>query len=61
MAIVALGKKLPDFSSPSTAGTDWHPKDTAGSNLVIYFYPRDNTPGCTREGEDFRDLAPAFR
>ncbi len=61
MAIVATGRKLPDFSIASTGGKDFRPADVAGSKLVLYFYPRDNTPGCTREGEDFRDLAPAFR
>ena len=61
MAKVATGRKLPDFSIASTTGKDFSPAAGAGSKLVLYFYPRDNTPGCTREGEDFRDLAPAFR
>jgi peroxiredoxin Q/BCP len=61
VAKVATGHKLPDFSIASTDGKDFRPADVAGSKLVLYFYPRDNTPGCTREGEDFRDLAPAFR
>lgn len=61
MAKVALGKALPDFSIASTAGKDWGPTDAAGKKIVIYFYPRDATPGCTKEGEDFRDLSPAFR
>jgi peroxiredoxin Q/BCP len=66
LAKVAVGKKLPHFSIASTAGlassgNTWRPADAAGNKVVIYFYPRDNTPGCTKEGEDFRDLAADFR
>jgi peroxiredoxin Q/BCP len=57
---VAVGKKIPAFSSLVTGGGNWKSSAAAGKNLVIYFYPRDNTPGCTKEGEAFRDLAPAF-
>jgi peroxiredoxin Q/BCP len=57
----ALGSKVPDFSLPSTSGTSWKPAAAAGRNLVIYFYPRDNTSGCTKEGLAFRDLYPQFR
>ena len=60
MTKVAVGRKVPDFALESTAGP-WRLKDTAGSNLVVYFYPRDNTSGCTKEGEAFRDLNAAFR
>jgi peroxiredoxin Q/BCP len=59
-AKVAVGKKIPAFSSLVTGGGSWKSSAAAGKNLVIYFYPRDNTPGCTKEGEAFRDLAPAF-
>ena len=59
-AKVAVGKKVPAFSSLVTGGGSWKSSAAAGKNLVIYFYPRDNTPGCTKEGEAFRDLAPAF-
>lgn len=58
---VAVGKKVPAFSSLVTGGGSWQSNEAAGKNLVIYFYPRDNTPGCTMEGEQFRDLAPAFK
>lgn len=58
---VAVGKKVPAFSSPITGGGSWKSSAAAGKNLVIYFYPRDNTTGCTQEGEQFRDLAPAFK
>ena len=58
---IAVGKKVPAFSSLVTGGGAWKSSAAAGKNLVIYFYPRDNTPGCTTEGEAFRDLAPAFK
>ena len=61
MVRVAIGKKLPEFSLASSAGKPWRPGDGIGNMLVIYFYPRDNTPGCSKEGEDFRDLAMEFR
>jgi thioredoxin-dependent peroxiredoxin len=59
--VVAVGKKTPAFSLPSTGGKGWKLADAAGGKLVVYFYPRDNTTGCTKEGEAFRDLYPAFR
>ncbi|PZN29492.1 MAG: peroxiredoxin [Proteobacteria bacterium] len=58
---VALDKKVPAFALPATGGKTWKLADAAGKKLVVYFYPRDNTPGCTREGEAFRDLYPAFK
>ena len=61
MSKLKLGNKVPDFSLPKTGGGTWSLKDAAGSKLVIYFYPRDMTSGCTRESQDFRDLATAFR
>lgn len=57
---VCLGKKIPAFSCPATGSGTWRPALAAGAKLVIYFYPRDNTSGCTREAEAFRDLHPAF-
>jgi peroxiredoxin Q/BCP len=54
------GAKAPKFSIPTTAG-EFRLGDQGADNLVLYFYPRDNTPGCTLEGSDFRDLAPGFR
>jgi thioredoxin-dependent peroxiredoxin len=56
----ATGKAAPTFSLPSTADGTFKLKDTLGKNLVIYFYPKDNTPGCTQEGADFAALTPAF-
>ena len=58
---VAVGKKVPAFAGLVTGGGTWKSSEAAGKNVVIYFYPRDNTPGCTLEGEAFRDLAPAFK
>lgn len=60
MAKVTLGKKVPSFSLPAT-GARFSSSDALGGKLVVYFYPRDNTPGCTREGEAFRDLHARFR
>jgi len=58
---VAIGKKIPAFSLPRSDGTLWSTADTKGSKLVLYFYPKDMTPGCTLEGQDFRDLHAAFK
>ena len=59
---VTVGKKVPAFSAAIT-GSDvkWKLADAAGEKLVIYFYPRDMTTGCTKESQDFRDHYPAFR
>ena len=56
-----LGSKVADFSLPATGGADFRLKDVAGKKLIIYFYPKDMTSGCTRESQDFRDLHAAFR
>ena len=58
---VALDKKLPSFTRAATGGRQWKPAEAAGKKLVLYFYPKDNTSGCTKEGEAFRDLYPAFK
>ena len=49
------GKKCPNFLGDATGGTKLSNKDFLGKNLIIFFYPKDNTPGCTLEGQDFRD------
>ncbi|HYX73723.1 MAG TPA: peroxiredoxin [Steroidobacteraceae bacterium] len=61
MSKLKPGNKVPDFALPMTGGGTWRLKDAAGSKLVIYFYPRDMTSGCTREAQEFRDLCAAFR
>ena len=58
---VQLDRKVPEFSLPATGGHTWQLSGAAGRKLVIYFYPRDNTSGCTSEGMAFRDLYPQFR
>jgi len=58
---VAIDRKVPAFSLPATGGKTWRLADAAGRNLVVYFYPRDATSGCTKEGESFRDLYAEFR
>ncbi len=60
MSTISVSRKLRDFVVPTTGG-DFRLKDLRGGNVVVYFYPRDNTPGCTLEGSDFRDLGAAFR
>jgi len=60
MSKTEVGKKAPQFSLDGTNGT-WSLKDGAGSAVVIYFYPRDNTSGCTQEGLDFAALHDQFK
>ena len=55
------GKSVKDFSLPSTGGTVFRLAAARGKKLVLYFYPKDNTPGCTNEAQQFRDLHAAFR
>jgi len=50
----------PDFELPATGGKTFRLADARGRPLVLYFYPKDNTPGCTSEGQQFRDLYPEF-
>ena len=51
---------VPDFELASTGGGSFRLSEARGSKLVIYFYPKDNTPGCTAEGQAFRDLHAQF-
>jgi thioredoxin-dependent peroxiredoxin len=60
MSKIKPGTKVPDFVLPASGGGTWSLNDAAGKKLVIYFYPRDMTSGCTRESQDFRDMAKAF-
>jgi thioredoxin-dependent peroxiredoxin len=57
----AIGGKLKNFSAPVSGGGTWSLKDLSGKNVVLYFYPKDMTSGCTKESQDFRDLHAAFR
>lgn len=61
MSKLALGKKVPDFSRPASGGKQVTLAGLRGHDVVLYFYPKDDTPGCTLEGKDFRDLHAAFR
>ncbi len=58
---INTGKKVPDFSLPATGDQPLSLKDFKGKNVVVYFYPKDSTPGCTLEGQDFRDQISKFR
>jgi peroxiredoxin Q/BCP len=57
----SLDRRVPAFALPASGGGKWKLADAAGKCLVIYFYPKDATSGCTREGEAFRDLHARFR
>ncbi|MBV9890629.1 MAG: peroxiredoxin [Rhizobacter sp.] len=59
MAKIEVGKKAPDFTLEGTAGS-WSLAD-AGGAVILYFYPRDNTPGCTQEGEAFTASFQQFK
>ncbi|KFI21896.1 peroxiredoxin [Nitrosococcus oceani] len=61
MTEVTIGKTVPDFELPATSGQTVKLSQLQGQNVVLYFYPKDDTPGCTREGQDFRDLHPEFK
>ena len=55
MCKVTIGEKVSAFSAAATGNKTIKLSDLKGKNLVLYFYPKDNTPGCTLEGQDFRD------
>jgi peroxiredoxin Q/BCP len=61
LSTLTLQRVVPDFTLPSTAGVAFRLRAARGRPLVLYFYPRDNTPGCTLEGQDFQRLLPSFR
>ena len=61
MAAAQLNKKVPAFKADATGEQVFKLADARGKNLVIYFYPKDSTPGCTREGQDFRDNHTRFK
>lgn len=57
---VKEGKKAPDFNLPTDGGGTLKLSDMKGRNVVLYFYPKDDTPGCTKEACGFRDALPDF-
>ena len=60
MALIDPGKKAPAFALKDQAGTTHRLADYAGKPVVLYFYPKDDTPGCTAESCDFQARLPAF-
>jgi peroxiredoxin Q/BCP len=58
--VVDVGSLVPDFKSISASGKEVKLSDYAGKKIVLYFYPKDDTPGCTIEGVDFNNLKPQF-
>lgn len=61
MSEVAIGKPVPDIELPATGNQNLSLSDFRGKHLVLYFYPKDSTPGCTTEGKDFRDHYAEFQ
>ena len=61
MALVEPGRKAPAFALPDQDGKTHRLRDYAGRPLILYFYPKDDTPGCTREACAFRDALPDFK
>ncbi|MDX1507931.1 MAG: peroxiredoxin [Woeseiaceae bacterium] len=61
MSRPALNRVVKDFKAAATGDQEIRLKDLRGQNVVLYFYPKDSTPGCTTEGQDFRDLHGKFR
>jgi peroxiredoxin Q/BCP len=57
---LAIGDQAPDFTLPSSSGESVKLSDLKGRNVVLYFYPKDDTPGCTKEACTFRDNLPKF-
>jgi len=57
---IELGQPIPDFSATATGDTTITLSELRGQQVVIYFYPKASTPGCTTEGGDFRDRKTAF-
>ena len=60
MALIEPGRKAPSFTLTDQSGRTHKLSDYAGRPLVLYFYPKDDTPGCTQEACDFRDDLPRF-
>lgn len=61
MGKLAVGSKVPDFTAEATGGKTVSLAELAGRKVVLYFYPKDNTPGCTTEGQDFAAAHARFK
>jgi peroxiredoxin Q/BCP len=59
--MISIGQKVANFSLPATGDKNLSLQNFRGTHLVLYFYPKDNTPGCTLEGQEFRDAYRQFR
>mgnify|MGYP000867138149 FL=1 len=59
--MLTLNEIIPDFNAKATSNTELNLTSLKGHKTVIYFYPKDNTPGCTTEGQEFRDAIDAFK
>ncbi len=57
--MLKLGAKIPDLRGQTTDG-EVRLRDLKGKSVIVYFYPKDSTPGCTRQAQDFRDLQKSF-
>ncbi|HEX2429466.1 MAG TPA: thioredoxin-dependent thiol peroxidase [Aestuariivirgaceae bacterium] len=60
MSMLEAGQSAPDFSLPGDSASKIRMRDFRGRNLVLYFYPKDDTSGCTQEAKDFSALKPDF-
>jgi len=58
--MLEIGDKAPEFTAPTDGGGKIKLKDLRGKKVILYFYPKDNTPGCTTEACDFRDNIALF-
>ena len=61
MSKIEVGKVVPNFALPATSGLNIELKELRGKHVVVYFYPKDNTPGCTTESCDFGSLHEKFK
>jgi peroxiredoxin Q/BCP len=61
MTRLTVGDTIPDVNVPSTSGEEVSLKDFHGNKVVLYFYPKDATSGCTKQGQDFRDFFAKFK
>lgn len=60
MSEIRIGTAVPDFELPATSGNTLRLSELRGRNVLLYFYPKADTPGCTQEGQDFRDRHSEF-
>lgn len=58
---VMLNQSVPDLQLPATSGKTFQLSNYLGKNVILYFYPKDATPGCTTQGMQFRDMYPEFQ